>query len=66
MPASKKKGASGAKAAFFAVAMVSYIVYIITLLCVRRPTKDPSKSPCKNYVWPIALAETSSGARPSV
>jgi heat shock protein HtpX len=34
-PASKKKGASGVKAAFFAVATISYIVYIVTLLCVR-------------------------------
>jgi heat shock protein HtpX len=34
-PASKKKEASGVKAAFFAVATISYIVYIVTLLCVR-------------------------------
>jgi heat shock protein HtpX len=33
---SKKKGEGSVRAAFFAIAVISYIVYIISLLCVMR------------------------------
>ncbi|MGB9959545.1 MAG: M48 family metalloprotease [Candidatus Bathyarchaeales archaeon] len=35
-PASRKKEEGSIKAAFFAIAIISYIVYIISLLCVMR------------------------------
>ncbi|MEM1539478.1 MAG: zinc metalloprotease HtpX [Candidatus Bathyarchaeia archaeon] len=34
-PSSRKRDESNVKAAFFAVAMISYLVYIVSLLCVR-------------------------------